>query len=93
MEKFSHSLTGETMRGAVSCHILESFPKNKDDSQYGLIQSFINKTDFMPLQVNFFDTSGKRLKTYRVLEVKTIQGIPTETQVVMEDLRRNTRPC
>ncbi|MBW2043130.1 MAG: outer membrane lipoprotein-sorting protein [Deltaproteobacteria bacterium] len=91
VEKFGHRINGESRIDGKDCYILESLPKKDASSQYFLIQSFIQKADFMPLQVDFFDKSGKRVKTYRVLETETIQGIPTETRVRMEDMERKHR--
>lgn len=68
-------------------HTLISTPKSGTDSQYSRIVSLIDKQTFMPLKIDFFDDRERHSKTYRVTAVALIDGIATEMEVIMEDLR------
>ncbi|GAB6059696.1 hypothetical protein JCM31598_28130 [Desulfonatronum parangueonense] len=81
-----HQLTGsETLEG-VATWILESRPKPDSDSQYGLLRIWVAQELDVPLKIDYFDRQDQHIKQYRVLRLEDIQGIWTETEVVMEDL-------
>ncbi|WP_084604828.1 outer membrane lipoprotein-sorting protein [Desulfonatronum thioautotrophicum] len=81
-----HAVTGsETIEG-VETWILESRPKPSSDSQYSLIRLWVAKDLHVPLKINFFDQRDRHVKQYRVQRLENIQGIWTETRVIMEDL-------
>ncbi|OGP63475.1 MAG: hypothetical protein A2V65_11515 [Deltaproteobacteria bacterium RBG_13_49_15] len=91
VDSFDHRIAGEEKIDSVECLILESTPKNKANSQYSLIKSWIAKDTDIPLKADHFDEKKELLKTYRVLEVKPFQNIKTETYLVMEDAKRRTK--
>lgn len=81
-----HAITdSETIEG-VDTWVLESRPKAASDSQYALIRLWVAKDLFVPLKIDFFDHRDQHVKQYRVQRLENIQGIWTETMVIMEDL-------
>ncbi len=88
VESFEHRITGVEKISDIECFILESIPKKGTKSQYFRIKSWVAKKIYVPLRVIYFDKKGKLLKKYRVLKLKKIQNIWTETMVTMEDMKR-----
>ena len=81
-----HAITGSETLSGVNTWILESRPKPSSDSQYGMVRVWVAKDLFVPLRIDFFDKRQQHIKQYRVLQLENIQGIWTESTVIMEDL-------
>lgn len=67
-------LPEETVEGQPS-YVIESTPKNdaiKTNSGYGKRKSWIRKDNFVTVQGEFWDPSGRPLKTFRASEVKEV---------------------
>ncbi len=88
VEDSEHKIAGEDKIGNIDCYILESRPKEGIKSQYSLIKSKVAKKIFVPLYTEYFDKKGKLIKKYRVSKLKKIQNFWTDTQIVMEDLKK-----
>ena len=91
VEDSDHRIAGEEKIGTTDCWVLNSRPKIEADSQYSLIKSRIAKKIYVPVLVEYFDKKGNLMKKYRVNRLENIQNIWTETEVVMEDLRKKHR--
>jgi len=48
--------------GPHDCYVIESIPKDLDDSDYAKVVTWVRKTDYMPLRVEFFDAKGNKVK-------------------------------
>ena len=81
-----HAVTGSEVIEGVQAWVLESRPKAESDSQYGLVRLWVAKDLDVPLKIDFFDKRDRHIKQYRVQRLENIQGIWTETRVLMEDL-------
>lgn len=81
-----HVITGSEALSGVSTWILESRPKPSSDSQYGMVRVWVAQDIFVPLRIDFFDNQHQHIKQFRVLQLENIQGIWTESKVIMEDL-------
>jgi len=88
---YIHTISGAEKKQGRDCWILESRPKAKAESQYSLIKSWVAKGIYVPLFVEYYSKKGKLIKEYRVAKLEKIQGIWTETEVVMIDLDREHR--
>ncbi len=88
VEDSDHEIVDEEKVGNIDCWVLESRPKKETDSQYSLIKSWVAKKIYVPIMVEYLDKKGKLIKKYRVNRLENVQNIWTETEVVMEDLRK-----
>jgi predicted RNA binding protein YcfA (HicA-like mRNA interferase family) len=88
VEDSEHKIAGEDKIGNLNCYVLESRPKEESDSQYSLLKSFIAKNIYIALSVEYYNKKGKLIKKYRTIKLEKIQNIWTETEVIMEDLKK-----
>ncbi|SDB58314.1 Protein of unknown function [Desulfonatronum thiosulfatophilum] len=86
VDESEHQLAGSEDLEGVAVWILESRPKPDSDSLYGLLRIWVAQELDVPLKIDYFDKQDQHIKQYRVLRLEDIQGIWTETEVVMEDL-------
>ena len=84
---WNYRLQGEETVMGRPAYLLLSTPKPGTETQYGKRLSWIDKQSFMPLKTIFRDPKGREIKRYTVLEIAEIDDIPTEMDVLMEDLR------
>ena len=88
VEHFTHQFTGQEKIGNMLCDILESRPKPGVKSQYGKLITWVTPKIWVPVQIHYYDEKDRLFKKYRVLKLKKIQNIWTETMVSMEDVKR-----
>ena len=86
VDDFEYLVAGIANLSGVETWILESRPKPGTHSQYGLVRLWIAQDLDVPLKIDYFDGHDQHIKQYRVLQLENIQGIWTETKVIMEDL-------
>jgi hypothetical protein len=91
VEDFQHTLAGEETVEQVPCWVVDSAPKPGVRSQYGRIRSWVAKDLDVPLRIHYFDKKGRPVKTYQVQALQQIEGIWTETAVVMHNLEDDHR--
>lgn len=89
VENDQHRLLGEEKIKDWQCWKLESIPKKESDSQYGKFVSWIVKEIYVPIKVEFYDKKGQMVKRYTVNKLQKIDGIWTEMELVMHDLKNN----
>lgn len=68
--KKSENFKGEAV------YVVESIPKKKEP-KIARIKSWIRKSDFVPLKVEFFNHNNELFKYYLAGNIKLIQGYPT----------------
>jgi outer membrane lipoprotein-sorting protein len=91
VEKDNHKILGTERIGDYDCWILESFPKDSDDSQYGKCVSWVVKDTYVPVKTEYYDKKGRLEKVYTARGLSKIDGIWTVTQSEMRDLKREHR--
>lgn len=74
----------------VSCYILDTTPAKKD-SDYSRIRMWVNKGNFIPLKLEFFDKKGKLLKVMTNGAVKEIGKHLIPTRIEMENVQLKSR--
>ncbi len=89
VENDQHRLLGEGKIEDWQCWKLESIPKKETDSQYRKFVSWIVKEIYVPIKVEFYDRKGQMIKRYTVNKLQKIDGIWTEMELVMHDLKDN----
>jgi hypothetical protein len=90
-DKDEHKLVKEEKSGSWDCYVVESVPVDKKSSQYSKVVSWVDKASFVPVKVDFYDAKDKNTKRLIVNKLEPIAGIWTATEVVMENIKDNTK--
>ena len=83
VQDFEQEIVGQEEVQGYDCWILEQKPLREANSQYALIKSWVPKDIALPIQAHFFSSPNTHSKTYKVPELKKIQGFWTPMQMVM----------
>jgi len=79
----SHTLERETDQ----YYVLKSTPKDPSSVNFSYYTSYIHKKSFIPVQIDYFDESDVKYRSYTAQKVEIIQGFPTVTSSKMTDTR------
>jgi hypothetical protein len=88
-EQDRHKILREENVGAHECWVLESVPNDPKSSQYGKLISWISKTALLPVKTEYYDNRGGRLKEFKAIETKQVDGIWSVTESEMHDLKKD----
>lgn len=77
----------ELMEETDHYYVLKSVPTDPSNVEFAWYKSFIHKTTFIPVQVEYYDERDEKYRVASAQEVETIQGYPTVTQSRMDDIR------
>lgn len=83
----THTLKGEEKIDGRICYIVESIPKDPEDSQYSRRVSWIDKDRMIPLKTELYDKDGKLLKILTTGNIKNIQGHWTPMKTTMKNVQ------
>ncbi len=91
-EDFISRLLEDEKIGDISCYILELTIKEDAQSGYSRMVMWINKENFIPLQIDYYDEDDPELhlKRLSLSDIRLIEDIPTPMKMVMLDLQDNT---
>ncbi len=94
-EDGAHTLMGEesvTVDGTTfEAYKVESVPKPELKSAYTRIISFVDKEEFVPRIVEFFDKKGEHVKRMTIVKVKREGDVLVPLSTRMENLKRGTK--
>ncbi len=93
VEEWDYRLETDSEILGLPCFVLVSTPKPKTATQYSRIVSWVEKNHFIPLKMDFWDKKNRHAKTYRVDHFEIIDGIATETEILMEDRLSKHKTC
>ncbi len=82
-----HRIIGTGLAGKVNCRILESVPRDPDNSTYSKRVSWIDPETLLALRVDFFRGGPTPIKRLVVSRYERIQGYWTATDTLINDLR------
>jgi len=83
-----HRLRGDAKIGKLTTKLLESIPKDPDNSVYTRRMSWIHPKTLIPLRVDFYQRHSKKpVKRLAVKRIKRIQGYWTVLDSTMTDLK------
>ncbi len=66
--------------------VLELRPKKDADTSYGKMVIWVDKKTWLRTQAEMYNKSGKLIKRMNVKKIKTIDGIPTPTEIEIESV-------
>ena len=82
-----HELTATT----ESRYIVKNTPKTPDAVEFSYFMVAIDKTNYVPMKMEFFDKSGELYRTIESTEVKDVDGFATVLKSVVKDLRTGSQ--
>ena len=71
--------------------VIDAVPNEGNDSQYSRTRSWIHKTSFVPLKVEFYDKRKKLLKTLKVRKLSKKQGNWVSMDSLIENVQKKTK--
>jgi outer membrane lipoprotein-sorting protein len=91
-EDFISRLLEDDKISDIPCYRLELTIKEDSESGYSRMMMWINKENFVPLQIDYYDEDDPELhlKRLTVSDIRLIEDIPTPMKMVMVDLQDNT---
>jgi len=87
LDEDTHELTETT----DAVFIVKNTPKKPDSVEFSYFTVAIDRRNFVPMKMEFFDKTGKLYRTIESTEVKTIQDFPTVTKSVVQDLKTGSK--
>jgi len=88
---FNTTLLGNEKKGGKNCFKLELRRKKSSTSAYQKIMMWVAKSNFYPLQMEYFeDDESHPVKCLTLSEIEDIQGVPTAKKMLMKDLLDDT---
>jgi outer membrane lipoprotein-sorting protein len=92
IEDFVSRLLDDEKINDISCYKLELTIKENAESAYSRMIMWINKENFVPLQIDYYDEDDPtlHLKRLTLSDIRMIEDVPTPMKVVMVDIQDNT---
>jgi len=82
----NHELIEET----ASKYVLKHTPKDQSKVEFASYTTWIDKANYLPVKIEYYDASGKSFRLIEALKIKEVQGIPTVFQAKVTDLTDNS---
>ncbi len=67
---------------------IKNAPKETKGVEFAYYFVWIDKTNFLPMKAEYYNASGKLLRTVEALEIKDVQGYPTAVKSQATDVER-----
>jgi outer membrane lipoprotein-sorting protein len=90
LEDDTHKLLREETLDGKECYVVESLSKN-EDYMYSKTLVWVNKSNFIGVQKEFYDEDEDLLKILAIKEVEEISGIWVITNSEMKNVQKNHR--
>ncbi len=90
LEEATHTRLSDSQQSGIACYLIETIPSDKD-SDYGKIKVWVDKKDFLPLKIYFFDKKEKHHKTLIAKMVEPLDGKLSITMLMMKNVKKGTK--
>ena len=90
LEDDTHKLLREETIDGKECYVIESLSKD-EDYMYSKTMVWVNKSNFIGVQKEFYDEDEDLLKVLAIKEVEEISGIWVITNSKMKNVQKNHR--
>ncbi len=78
--------THELIETTDEYYIVKNVPKEPDNVEFSYYNVWIDRRNFVPMKMEFYDKNGKLYRVIESVKVETIQGFPTVVKSVVSDL-------
>lgn len=90
LEEASHTLLPDEEHSGIPCFVIESVPTGKD-AVYSKVKVWVDKKDFLPLKIYFFDKKGNHQKTLIAKTIEPLDGKIAITTLMMKNVKKGTK--
>lgn len=87
LDEDTHELTSTT----DTTFIVKNTPKKPDSVEFSYYTVAIDRKNFVPMKMEFFDREGKLYRTIESQKVEVIQELSTVTKSVVQDLKTGSK--
>jgi outer membrane lipoprotein-sorting protein len=85
----THQLVGEEDVEGQPTYRVESVPK--EAQVYSKVVTWVSRTTFLPVRIDYYDTAGALLKTGYFRDVRPVNDVPTAFAIEMENVQTGHR--
>ena len=85
------AIAHELLEAIDSEYVLENKPKNPNRVEFASYKVWIDKNTFLPKKAEYTDRKGNMYRRIAAKNVEEIQGYPTITEIVAEDLASGSK--
>ena len=79
--------THELMETTDKYYVIKNIPKAPDTVEFSYYTVTIDKTNYVPMKMDFYDKEGKLYRVIESLKIETIDNLPTVTKSKVSDLK------
>jgi len=72
-------------------YIIKNVPKEPDTVEFSYYTIAVDKNNFLPIEMTFYDKNAKLYRTIESVTVEDIEGFPTVTKSIVKDLNQGSR--
>jgi len=87
LQEDSHELAETT----EELFIIKNTPKQPDTVEFSYYNVAINRENFVPVKMEYYDKTGKLYRTIESVKIEEIQGFPTVVKSVVSDLKTGSK--
>jgi outer membrane lipoprotein-sorting protein len=87
LDEDTHELTETT----DTMFIVKNTPKKPDSVEFSYFTVAIDRKNYVPMKMEFYDKAGKLYRTIESQKVEVIQELPTVTKSVVQDLKTGSK--
>lgn len=83
--------THELIKTTDELFVVKNVPKQPDAVEFSYYNVSIDRKNFVPMKMEYYDKGGKLYRTIESVKVEEIQGFPTVVKSVVSDLRTGSK--
>jgi outer membrane lipoprotein-sorting protein len=83
--------THELVETTDAFYVVKNVPKKLETVEFGHFNVSIDRKTFVPMKMEFYDREGKLYRTIESKKVEEIQGFPTVTVSLVQDLKSGSK--
>lgn len=87
VDEDEHRLLRSESWAGVDCYVVESVPKNAEETLYSKVLHWVRRDNFLPSRAEFYDRKGKHLKTLVASDIVEVDGIWIAREVTVENVQ------
>ena len=83
--------THELIETTDKYYVVKNIPKKPETVEFNYYNVWIDRKNFVPMKMEFYDKEDKLYRTIESVKVETIQGFPTVTKSIVSDLKTGSK--
>ncbi|MBN1763726.1 MAG: outer membrane lipoprotein-sorting protein [Sedimentisphaerales bacterium] len=82
--------THEIIETTDKHYVIKNVPKDKKNVEFSYYNVWINRDNYMPVKMEYYDSNNKMYRKIEALTIETIQNYPTVVKSQVTDLAKNS---